>query len=562
MTEWDRVFDLVVVGSGGGAMAAALAAQDAGASVLVLEKREVVGGSTAMSGGVMWIPNNPLMAAEGVRDSYADALTHMETVVGDVGPASSDERRHAYLTGGPELVAYLQRRGVQFIRCPGYSDYYSNLPGGHDQGRSIEPAPWDGHKLGPWLPRLQVGLAASIGFVIKTNESRTLMHFNRSPSAFARTVQIVVRTYFSKLRGQHLLTNGASLIGQMLKIAIEGGVTVWTEAPVQDLVVEDGRITGVIATPQGATVRIQARNGVLLAAGGFAHNAKMREQYSGDQANRAEWTAANPGDTGEVLDAAIRIGAKTDLMDEAWWLPLPLKVQMAGSTLSSARQRPGAIFVDAAGQRFVNEANSYMEIGKAMYERDKTSKAVPCWLIMDDGYRRRYSHTRSIVTGRFPKDLTESGLIKKADTLQELARQCGIDPQGLADSIAHFNQNAAKGVDPDYGRGESAYNRNLGDPGHKPNPALGPLDRAPYYALEIYPSDIGTCGGLLTDADARVLDQDGSPIAGLYATGNTTATVMGRRYLGAGASIGNSMVFGYLAALHATARTRPSAPPQ
>lgn len=176
---------------------------------------------------------------------------------------------------------------------------------------------------------------------------------------------------------------------------------------------------------------------------------------------------------------------------------------------------------------------------------------------MDDGYRRRYSHTKTIVPGRFPKTLTESGLLKKAGTLQQLAEQCGIAPQGLVAAVERFNQNAAKGLDPDYGRGESAYNRNLGDPGYKPNPALGPLDKAPYYALEIYPSDIGTCGGLLTDAHARVLDQQGSPIPGLYATGNTTATVMGRRYLGAGASIGNSMVFGYLAAKHATASTRP-----
>ena len=353
MNAWDRTYDFVIAGSGGGGMAAALAAQDAGASVIVLEKREVVGGSTAMSGGVLWIPDNPLMRAEHVADSYEDAMTYFEKVVGDAGPASSPERRHAYLTAGPELVSYLQRRGVRFERCPGYSDYYSNLPGGHDLGRSIEPVPWDGHKLGGWLPRLQVGLAASTGFALKTNESRTLMHFNRSAGAFAGTVRIIARTYFAKLRGQALLTNGASLIGQMLNIAVESSVTVWTEAPVEDLVMEEGRVTGVVATHAGATVRIQARKGVLLAAGGFAHNVKMREAYSGEQPNAAEWSAANPGDTGEALDAAIRLGAKTDLMDEAWWLPLPLKVMMTGSTLSSARQRPGAILVDAAGQRYI-----------------------------------------------------------------------------------------------------------------------------------------------------------------------------------------------------------------
>jgi 3-oxosteroid 1-dehydrogenase len=243
-------------------------------------------------------------------------------------------------------------------------------------------------------------------------------------------------------------------------------------------------------------------------------------------------------------------------MDEAWWNPLPARGGIAGSTLGSARQRPGAIFVDANGERFVNEANSYMEVGKAMYARNKTSRAVPCWLVFDDGYRRRYAHTRSIIPGKLPAELIDSGSVKKADSLADLARECGIDPTGLLTTVERFNRFSAQGLDPDYGRGESAYNRVLGDPRHKPNPALGPLDRAPYYALEIFPADIGTCGGLLTDEHARVLDEENEPIPGLYATGNTTATVMGRHYLGAGASIGHSMVFGHIAAQHATAGPR------
>jgi 3-oxosteroid 1-dehydrogenase len=237
-------------------------------------------------------------------------------------------------------------------------------------------------------------------------------------------------------------------------------------------------------------------------------------------------------------------------MDEAWWLPGPTGV-LADTSFAFARQRPGTIYVDEAGQRFVNESNSYVEVGKAMYARNQQSPAVPCWLIFDDGYRRRYSHTKSIRTGHLAPEWFETGLLKKATTIEDLARQCGIDPGGLAATVERFNRNAAKGIDPDFHRGESAYNRTMGDPGFKPNPCLGPLVDAPFYATQIVPADVGTCGGLLTDEYARVLDQEGQPISGLYATGNTTATVMGRHYLGAGASIGNSMVFGYIAAQHA-----------
>ena len=550
MTTWSSTVDLVVVGSGGGGMVAALAAADAGASVLVLEKQELIGGSTAMSGGIAWIPNNPAMRADGVPDSYEDAMAHFEAVVGDVGPCSSPERRHAFLTAGPEMVSYLQQQGVRFVSCPGYSDYYSNAKGGHDIGRGIEPVPFDGHVLGDWLGRLQPGLAKSVGLAVMTNESRALGHYNRSVRSFGVAARVVIRTFAAKARGQDLLTNGAALIGQLLEIALRKGIPIWTEAPLEDLIVEGGRVTGVRTVRDGASVLVRARQGVLLAAGGFARNAEMRERFGGDQPNRARWTIANPGDTGEALQTAIRIGAKTDLMDEAWWLPSPRTGRFGQSTLDQARQRPRTIYVDAAGRRFVNESNSYMEVGKAMYARDKTSRAVPCWLIFDDRYRKRYAHLRSS-PGRFPRKLLESGKLKQAWTIEDLARMCGIDEAGLAETIERFNEHAAKGVDPDYGRGESAYNRALGDPNHKVHPCLGPIDEPPYFAVEVLPGDIGTCGGLLTNEHAQVVDQDDRPIDGLYATGNNTATVMGRHYLGPGASIANSMVFGYIAARHA-----------
>ena len=369
--------------------------------------------------------------------------------------------------------------------------------------------------------------------------------------AFAISARVVLRTYTARLRRQALLTNGASLIAQMLQIAVASEIPVWTESPLEELIVEDGRVVGVRTSRAGTPVMVRARQGVLLAAGGFAHNPEMRGQYGGDQPNRARWSISNPGDTGEAIQAAMGLGAKTDLMDEAWWLPSPRTGRFGQSTLDQARQRPRTIYVDAAGKRFVNESNSYMEVGKAMYARDKTSRAVPCWLIFDDRYRKRYAHQRSS-PGRFPRKLLESGMLKQAWTLDDLAHMCDIDATGLSETVERFNQNAGQGIDPDYGRGESAYNRALGDPNHKVHPCLGPIDEPPYYAVQVVPGDIGTCGGLVTNEHAQVVDQDERPIEGLYATGNGTATVMGRHYLGPGASIANTMVFGYVAARHAT----------
>ena len=560
MTTWDATFDFVIVGSGGGGMVAALAAEDAGASAIVLEKQALVGGSTAMSGGILWVPNNPVMHAAGVPDSYEDAMAHFDAIVGDIGLPSSFDRRHAFLTEGPAMVSFLQERGVDLVYCRGYSDYYSNAKGGHDLGRGIEPEPYDGNRLGrEWRDKLQPGLAQSLGLNVMTNEARSLSHYNRSVRAFLISARVVIRTYAARARRQKLLTNGAALIARLLRAALDRNIPVWTEAPLDELIVEDDRVVGVKTVRDGSPAYLQARQGVLLAAGGFAHNPAMRGAYGGDQPNQAKWSMANPGDTGDAIRAAMQLGAKTDLMDEAWWLPSPRTGKFGQSTLDQARQRPRTIYVDANGQRFVNESNSYMEVGKAMYARDKTSRAVPCWLIFDDRYRKRYAHLRSS-PGRFPRKLMESGKLKQAWTLDDLAQITGIDAAGLADTIARFNEGAERGVDPEFGRGESAYNKALGDPHRKVHPCLGPIDEPPYYACEVLPGDIGTCGGLVTNEYAQVVDEAERPIKGLYATGNGTATVMGRWYLGPGASIANTMIFGYVAARHAAsaAATTPA----
>jgi 3-oxosteroid 1-dehydrogenase len=555
VTTWDKSVDLAIVGSGGGGLIAAMAAIDAGLEPLLLEKQAVIGGSTGLSGGMIWMPNNPLMRAEGIVDSHDDGLAYLADVVGDVGPCSSPARRDMFLRAGYEMITFLQRKGVRMVRSDGYSDYYPNHKGGNAAGRSVEGVPFDTAELGDWHDRLQPGFSKNFGLVFLTNELRNVQYFNRSPRSLAIAARVFLRSTLARLRRQELLTNGASLIGQMMKVLLAQNAAIWTNAAADDLIVDDGRVVGVRVIRDGSPMLIEARKGVLLAAGGFAHNAAMRRKYSADQPNEAEWSIANSGDTGEVLETAMRLGAKTDLLDEAWWLPSPT-MALGNSSLGAARQRPGTIFVDSGGKRFCNESNSYVEVGKAMY----ADEAVPCWLIFDDGYRRRYSLTASSLPGKMPQQWIQKGLIRKADTIEDLARQIGVDPAGLSTTVRRFNADAVKGIDPDFGRGQSAYNDCLGDPGYKPNAALGPIDRSPFYATEIYPSDVGTCGGLLTDEFAQVLNEADQPIPGLYATGNITATVMGRTYPGAGASIANTMAFGFVAARHAAGRLGPERP--
>jgi 3-oxosteroid 1-dehydrogenase len=555
VATWDESYDVVIVGSGGGGMVAALAAAEAGVRPVILEKQQYVGGSTAMSGGVIWVPNNPLMKAEGVPDSYEEGLTYFRSVVGEPDQPSSIGRREAFLVNGPEMVSFLQRKGVKLIRCEGMSDYYDNRPGGNARSRSIEGAPWDGRKLREWDVRINPGMGRALRMVVTTKEVHSLPVWTRSSASFLTTMGAVVRTYKSRLLRQDLLTNGMSLIGQLTKLAIDNGIPLWLNTGVDELIVERGRVTGVRATRNGKPVLVRGEKAVILAAGGFERNAEMRRKYSGDQPNEAQWTSGNPGNTGEVLEAAIALGAKTDYMDEAVWQP-SVRPELGGSRLGLARQYPRTIFVNKHGRRFCNESNSYVEVTKAMYAAD----AVPAWLIFDDEYQRSYPwgrgmpklrHIRSALPGQMPQEWITNGWVRKAANLEALASRIGVDSQALLQTVQRFNESAAKGQDPDFGRGESQHNKSRGDPGHKPNPALGPIEKGPFYATEIYPGDVGTSGGVVTNEHAQVLDQQEQPISGLYATGNMAATVMGRNYLGAGSSIANTMIFGYIAARHA-----------
>lgn len=555
--RWDHSVDLLIAGSGGGGMVAGLAALDCGLEPLIVEKQSLVGGSTGLSGGIVWLPNNPLMRRDGIADSHEDGLAYLADVVGDIGAPSSPERREVFLRAGYEMINFLTRKGVELIRCAGWSDYYPNHKGGNASGRAVEGVPFDAARLGDWRDKVQPPLARNYGYVVLTNELRSVQYFNRSPRAFAVAARVFLRTAAARARRRQILTNGASLIAQLLKALMElsdGPPPLWTGAAMADLVVDDDRVVGARIVRDGTPCTVEARKGVLLAAGGFGHNKEMRRRYSGDQPNDGQWSIANAGDTGEALEAAMRLGAKTDLLDEAWWLPSVFIANggAVAASLGSGRQRPGAIYVDPSGRRFCNESNSYVEVGKAMY----ANKAVPCWMIFDDGYVRRYVTSANPLKRNqpLPPELIESGAVKRAATIAELAGEIDLPADELARTIQRFNRYAAKGLDPDFGRGQSAYNDCLGDPGYRPNAAVGPLDTAPYYATRVLPADVGTCGGVITNERAQVLDEQDRVIEGLYATGNTTATVMGRTYPGAGASIASSMVFGYVAARHAAGK--------
>lgn len=551
--RWDEEVDFVIVGSGGGSMAAALYLKSIGKDPLILEKTDKIGGSTAMSGGVLWIPNNPLIAREGLSDSEEAGRRYLDAAVGDdAGPGSTAARKSAYLREGPRMVSFLESQGMKFIRTDGWSDYFDNLDGGFPRSRSLGAPMLDARDMGPLFDRLRLGPMA---MPLPTDQTRNITLATRTPRGMWEGVKLLWRLRKAAKTGKPMLSFGGALQGRMLMLADKAGVPIRTETGVVELVEQAGRITGVVAEHRGRTLRIAARDGVMINAGGFSHNAEMRKKY-GPQPSSTEWTNANPGDTGEMIEIAERHGAALDLMDQAWWVPGTLpphgEIYMHVTDLS----KPHCIVVNRHGKRIMNESQSYMANGHALYAND-----VPAFVIMDSRHRKRYAWG-TMPPGKTPPEWESSGYMKKADTIAGLARQCGIDPAGLEAEVERFNGFAKTGTDLDFHRGERAYDNWFGDPWVKPNPNLGAISKPPYLAFEMVPGDVGTAGGIVTDEYARVLRADGSVIPGLYATGNSTASVMGRTYPGAGASIGASFVFAWIAAQHAAARIPNQEPPE
>ncbi|OXM60723.1 3-oxosteroid 1-dehydrogenase [Amycolatopsis vastitatis] len=535
-------FDVVVVGSGAAGMTAALAAAHHGLSVVVLEKAACFGGSTARSGGGVWLPGNHALRAAGIDEPPERAREYLASIVGDVVPAV---RRDTFLAHGPEVLRFVcDHTPLKFRWVRDYSDYHPEAPGGRPGGRSVEPMAFDGKLLGAELAHLEPPYSAPpMGVPITQADYRWLSLLARHPRGAVRMLSLGVQWLVGRVRGQRLLSMGQALAGGLRVGLARAGVEVRLNTPLTDLRVDGDRVTGVV-TSQGV---IEARRGVILGSGGFERNLEMREKYQRAPIG-VDWTVGAEANTGDGITAGLKLGAALDLMDDAWWGPsLPLT---GGPWFALAeRSRPRCIMVDAQGKRFVNESAPYVEAVHAMYgEGDGPGEHIPTWLVFDQRYKDRYMFTgigpRQPLPGRWFK----AGIAAKSSSLAGLAAKIDVPASALETTVERFNGFARRGVDEDFHRGVSKYDHYYGDPRNKPNPSLGPLDKAPFYAVKIVPGDLGTKGGLRTDEHARVLREDGSVVPGLYAAGNASAAVMGRTYAGPGATIGPAMVFGYLAA--------------
>ena len=563
MAGFDETVDFVVVGSGGGSMCAALVLREAGRRVLILEKTDLVGGTTARSGGVMWLPDNPFMRRDGVEDSFEQASRYLDALCGDQpdAPGSTVERRRCYLREAPRMIEFLLAQGIRLDRVKEWPDYYDELPGGSVPGRTVVAELFDLNELGDWASRLrpsfvQIPLPASL------EEMLELPAMKRSWRVKGLLLRLILRAIVARLTGKRWVAGGAALQGRMLQAALRAGTDIRTDAPVQALIVDNGRVSGVITTRNGRPWRIGARLGVLVNAGGFARNQAMRDRYMPD--TRAQWSLAAPGDTGEMIEEMMRIGAAVAQMDERVGnqLTIPPGAEDAEvkPTAQSMTAAPHCILVDRSGVRYMNEGGSYMAYAKGMLERHKTVPAVPGWAIFDSQYLARYMLAGTMPGSRKPQRWFDEGYLRRGDSLADLARQLDLSADTLQATIERFNGFVDAGRDADFHRGERAYDRWLGDEFHRPAPSLGRIGRPPYYAVPVVPGDVGTYGGVVTDAHARVLRADGSVIDGLYATGVSTASVMGRFYPGAGASVGPSFVWGYVAARHAASTAQRAEP--
>ena len=555
MSNFDETFDFVVVGSGGGSMCCALALRAAGKSVVILEKTALIGGTTARSGGVMWIPDNRFMKRDGIPDSQEQANTYLDAVVGDHNdtPGASRIRRQTYVAEGTKMVEFLIDQGIKLNRVSYWPDYNDEKPGGSEKGRTVVAELFNVNELGEMKTKLRPNF---IPMMSTLDEMLKLRFLKKSWEAKRIAVRFGLRTIFAKLTGKHYVTAGAALQGRMFQAALKAGVEFRTEAAVKELIVENGAVTGVVAMLDGQPRRFGTRLGVLVNAGGFAHNQEMRDKYQ--PGTSAKWTNTAEGDTGEMILEMKRQGAAIAQMEEMVGNQMSIPPGMENEAIKPVVQgmtaSPHAILVDQSGVRYMNESGSYMTYCQGMLARHKTVPAVPSWAIMDSQYIKKYGLiTSPFPSAKQPQEWYDKGFLKKADTLEGLAALLNIEPATLRATVDRFNQFVEKNHDDDFNRGDRAYDRWLGDIYHPKNASLGSIGEGPFYAVTVVPGDVGTYGGVVTDDKARVLREDGTVIAGLYATGVSTASVMGRAYAGAGASVGPSFVWGYVTAKHVLA---------
>jgi 3-oxosteroid 1-dehydrogenase len=537
-------------------MTAALAAHDAGLRTLILEKTSLYGGSSAMSGGVLWVPNNPLMRAAGVHDSAEDALAYLcQESGGSVGM----DRLRAFVECSPKMLEYLLRQSrLRFNFHSDYPDYHPEAPGARAGGRSIEPRPFDGAALGPELAHLRPPHPSEIALgrvALSLAEARLLAA--GSPRGLAQLGRWLVAELLDarawRFHRPRRLTLGNALVGRLRRSLLDRDIPLWRGTSARGLVLQDQSVVGVEAERSGRSMRIAARRGVLLAAGGFDHSAALRNRFQHASVGDG-WSAGNLDNVGDGLELGLAAGGTLELMDQAWWTPT---LRVPGVSMDwpviFEKALPGSLIADLSGHRFTDEAASYSDVVQAMFAAGANS----AYLIFDARFRSAYP-CGPVMPGRFQPDWSlprsTRGLLHRAPTLAGLAAQIGISPESLCDTVERFNSGARVGSDPDFKRGNNVYDQYWGDPRRRPNPCLAPLEKPPFYAAQLHPGDLGTKGGLATDARGRVLNPDGEPIGGLYASGNCTASVMGAGYPGAGATLAPAMTFSYLAALSAAGR--------
>lgn len=563
MENHDRIptkveVDILVVGSGTG-LAAALAAKEQDAEVLVIEKTPLVGGSTARSGGAFWIPANPILMEEGSGDTLVSAANYLQAVVGST---ASQSRWQNFLNYGEETTRMLRRTTrMRFSWAKGYSDYHPELPGGSAIGRSCECRPFNLALLGADRKKLQPAtMSAPIPMPVTGADYKWLNLMVKVPSRGLVTAAIRAgQGIIGKVLGRDYVAGGQALAAGLFDAVRRAQIPVWTNTALENLLTDDtGRVTGALVNRNGSTVRIFTRRGVILAAGGFDHDVQWRRQAQSPSLE--DWSLGAEGNTGDAIRAAQRIGADVSLLDQAWWFPAvaPLNGQRP-SVMLAERSLPGSFMVDELGTRFVNESIDYMSFGQTVLAREHEGSPVgSMWFVFDQTYRNSYLFAGGIFPRMpLPSSWYDEGIAVRGTSWRDLASKMGVPADTFEETASRFNSLADSGVDDDFHRGGSIYDRYYGDPTITPNPNLRALDPTRLYAVQVVLSDLGTCGGLTADEHARVISEEGDVITGLYAVGNTAANAFGESYPGAGATIGQGLVFSYIAAQHALARVTP-----
>ena len=559
MTQtWDKEVDTLVIGSGAGGLLSALVAAANRAEVLIVEKESQWGGTSATSGAGIWIPGSDQARAAGFEDKTADAFKYVRKLSAKNVP---DANIRAFVENAAPMLRWVTANtDIDYQAFP-YPDYHAENPGGSPTGyRTHMPLPIDGKKLGKDVETLRFASpAASLFGYLNWHFDETYIILFRAPRWWWHLTKSLARYWFDwpfrfKSRKDRRLTLGNALVGG-LKLALnEKGVPLWLNTPMEELITEKGKVVGAVVRHDGKALRIRARKGVVLAAGGFDKNQAMRDDHA-PLYSRAYLSGGTSGNTGDSIRAGLGVGAQTLNMQSAWAAPVfYVPGEDRGRLCTIERALPGSMMVNQKGERYLNEAASYHIVGQIMARRELEHKdASPSWFVFD--HRYRHSYPVGPLYPIMPDWLQRGevrGILKKGRTVAELAEAMGVPADTLAATFARYNDYAARGEDPDFHRGEAAYDKMYGDPRVGPNPCLRPLEKGPFYAMPIYPGDIGTNGGLLTDDQARVLDGKGKPIAGLYAIGNNAASAMGESYPGAGVTIGPAMTFGYIAARHMT----------